>query len=221
MNHNFFATAYRCITYFLAPPFCLFCSSFLLHRQALCSSCSLQILPIVPLDLYTGKDQLIKVFAFSAYKDPIRALILSKHTRNQSYIHALTDFVVQQSDIAQLDFDYIAFIPLHWSRYAARGFNQAEMLAQAIAKKSGKRVVPLLLRRKKTQFQARLSPDQRNQNVHGAFAVQEQYVDSIANKKILLVDDLFTTGSTIKAATSVLWKYNPSKIDVFVIARVV
>jgi len=220
MMISFLSTIFTYFTYFLAPPFCLYCRSSLQVRQALCNSCSLQILPIVPFDLYFGKAKIVKVFAVSAYKDPLRLLILAKHYGNETYIRLLANFVVQQSIIEHLNFDIIMFIPLHWTRYASRGFNQAEIIAQAIAQKTGKFVVPAIRRLKKTQFQARLSVEQRENNVKDAFVLDKKFARQIEGKKILLVDDLFTTGSTIKSVAHLLFEYNPEKIDVFVICRV-
>jgi ComF family protein len=199
----------------------LYCRQNLSIRQAFCSSCSLLILPIVPFDFYVGKATTIKIFAVSAYKDPLRSLILAKHHGNETYIRFLADFVAQQAMIQHLDFDLITFIPLHWTRYASRGFNQAEIIAHAVAEKTGKFVLPLIVRSKKTQFQARLSLPQREQNVQDAFEINQKYYRQIAGKKILIIDDLFTTGSTIKSVASILLLHNPAKIEVFVACRVV
>lgn len=212
---------YTYCTHFLSPPSCLYCKQSLSVRQAFCVSCSLQILPIVPFDFYLGKNNIITVFAVSAYKDPLRSLILAKHTGNETYIRFLANFIVAQPMIDHLDFDCITFIPLHWTRYASRGFNQAEIIAQALSERTGKPVLPLITRSKKTQYQARLSLQQREHNVRDAFSVNEKYSRIIAGKKILIVDDLFTTGSTIKAAAHILLPLQPAKIDVFVACRVV
>ncbi len=181
----------------------------------------LHILPVVPFDFYIGKSTTIKIFAVSAYKDPLKSLILAKHRGNETYIRFLADFMVNQAMVAHLDFDIITFIPLHWTRYASRGFNQAEIIARMLAEKTGRPVIPLVVRSKKTQYQAQLSLQERERNVHDAFDLNEKYSEQIIGKKVLIVDDLFTTGSTIKAAAQVLLPYNPAKIDVFVACRVV
>lgn len=221
MIFDFLVSFYRYFAHFISPPYCLYCRQDLLIRQAFCSSCSVLILPIIPFDFYCGMAKNIRVYAMSAYKDPLRSLILAKHHGNETSIRMLAEFMVQQPMVVHLDFDIITFIPLHWTRYAARGFNQAEIIAQALAEKTGKPVVPLLVRAKKTQYQARLSLAQREQNVQNAFTINEKYSQYIAGKKILIVDDLFTTGSTIKAASSLMWHYKPAHIDVFVVCRVV
>ena len=217
----FLQRAYNFFTYFIAPPYCLFCRQNIQERVALCQTCLITVLPIVPYDFHVGRGKDIKVFAMAAYKDPLRGLILAKHAKNATPFIYLADMMSKQTILQYLDFDIIVFIPLHWTRYAARGFNQAEIIAQQLATKTGKPMIPLLVRSKKTQFQASLSVDERDTNVRDAFIIDKKYEHEIAGKKILLIDDLFTTGSTIKAAAQVLYAHQPVKIDVFVACRVV
>ena len=212
---------YEYVTYFISPPSCLYCHADLSVRTAFCHSCMIQILPIVPFDFYIGKHTVMKVFAVSSYKDPLRSLILAKHHSNETAIHFLAHFMATSPVVQQLDFDVITFIPLHWTRYASRGFNQAQMIAQALAYTSGRPVIPFIKRCKKTQFQARLTLQQREHNVQNAFALDAQYSHQIVGKKILIVDDLFTTGSTMKAVCSLLLPCQPQKIEIFVGCRVI
>jgi ComF family protein len=221
MIQNLLSQLYIYVTAFLSPPACLHCHTSLSARTAFCTSCQVQILPIVPFDLYLGKNNVTSVFAISAYKDPLRSLILAKHRGNETAIRFLADFMAHSPIVQHLDFDLIIFIPLHWTRYASRGFNQAQIIAQAVADVTGKPIISCLQRSKKTQFQARLSLLQREENVADAFTFDQKYARHIAGKKILIVDDLFTTGSTIKAVSALLQKYQPAKIDVFVACRVV
>ena len=221
MIHKFLSQLYLYVTYFLSPPCCLFCGQSLQVRIAFCTSCSAQIMPIVPFDLYLGKNNVIKIFAVSAYKDPLRSLILAKHRGNETEIQFLADVMAHSLVLDVLDFDVITYIPLHWTRYASRGFNQAQIIAEKIAEITGKPVVPFVSRSKKTQFQAKLSLVQREHNVAKAFVLDEKYARQIKNKKILIVDDLFTTGSTVKAVSALLLQHQPAHIQVFVACRVI
>ena len=112
-------------------------------------------------------------------------------------------------------------MPLHWSRYARRGFNQAEEMARVMAHNKSIPMVKLVKRVKKTKFQAGLSAPQRQSNVQEAFELTEQNIERYRNKHLVLVDDLLTTGSTIKATARVLLQVKPSAITVVVAARVV
>jgi ComF family protein len=221
MITRFLSSLYIYVTHFLSPPCCLYCHQSLIIRQAFCASCAMQILPVVPFDFYVGKSTTITIFAVSAYKDPLRSLVLAKHRSNETYIRFLADFMVNHPMVAHLDFDVITFIPLHWTRYASRGFNQAEIIANALAEKTGRPVIPAIVRSKRTQYQARLSLQERERNVQDAFELNEKYRHQLAGKKILIVDDLFTTGSTIKAVAHILLPCNPAKIHVFVACRVI
>lgn len=132
---KFLQQIYNFITYFIAPPYCLFCRQNIQDRVAFCSTCSMTILPIVPYDFHVGRGKDIKVYAMAAYKDPLRTLILSKRASNATPFVYLADMMSKQKILQHIDFDIIVFIPLHWTRYAARGFNQAQIIAEHLAKK--------------------------------------------------------------------------------------
>ena len=114
--------------------------------------------------------------------------------------------------------DIIAPVPLHKVKKRARGFNQSEILTRHIAKIIDCEHIPELIQRKKfTQTQTKLSRQQREKNVKDAFNVNAKY--EVTNRKILLVDDVFTTGSTVNSISKVLKEAGASKIFVLTIAR--
>jgi ComF family protein len=165
----------------------------------------------------------MKVIAISAYNDPIRPLILAKRRSDRSAGRLLGKLIYDLTIFPTIDADYIVPVPLYWSRYAQRGFNQAEEMAKVLAQKKGIPMVKLVRRIKKTKYQAGLSAQQRILNVHKAFELSGKINDMgcYANKHIIIVDDLLTTGSTIKAVARVLLRLNPASITVVVAARVV
>ena len=104
--------------------------------------------------------------------------------------------------IRRMDVDAIVPVPIHRSRRRKRGFNQAEILAEILGKKLGIPVEPELLKRnRKTVPQKELSPSERLKNLTGAFLAESLPDDK---KRILLVDDIYTTGSTLEACARVL-----------------
>lgn len=221
MIFSYLHKIYNFFTYVIAPPYCLFCRKSMQDRHALCPKCLLMVVPIVPFDFHIGRNQNLRVYALSAYKDPLKKLILAKHYNNAIPSIYIAKMICELPILEYLEFDMIVFIPLHWTRYADRGFNQSEIFAREIAKKTGKPVVPLLIRSKKTAFQASLSAHQREQNVKDAFNLNAAYQHNVAGKKILIVDDLFTTGSTIKSAAQLLFIHKVLQVDVVVACRVI
>ncbi len=222
MIHKILSSLLWCVGYILSPPLCLSCKKNLEIRVALCDDCAKKIMPIVPFDCYYGKGKYAKIFAISAYQEPLRSLILAKHHKNHAHVSLFANFIVDYcSTLQDLDFDYIVPVPLHWTRYAARGFNQGEIFANAISQTVGKPVLPVVRRLKKTAYQASLSLEKREFNMENAFCIDEQYFNFIQTKKFLIVDDLFTTGSTVRSIAQLLDSHGAFSVDVFVVCRVV
>lgn len=97
----------------------------------------------------------------------------------------------------------ICSVPLHHKRYLKRGFNQAELIAKNISQIFNIPYQGILIRQKNTQTQVELNKQQRQDNVKDAFAINSKIAD-ISNKKIILIDDVVTTGSTLKECAKVL-----------------
>ena len=103
--------------------------------------------------------------------------------------------------------DYLVPIPLFWQRENWRGFNQAEILAEEVGEKLDLEIKKVLRRVKKTEQQAKIkNKKERLKNVRGVFEVREEKKDVLKGKKILLIDDVFTSGSTMREVTRVLKK---------------
>jgi ComF family protein len=122
--------------------------------------------------------------------------------------------------LQELDYDVIVPIPLHWTRYAWRGFNQAHEIAKVLQKKKNVPLCHLLKRIKRTKFQSKLVSSLRVENLKEAFVLNAQAQD-YTNKHILLIDDLMTTGSTLRSAAKILLALRPRKITVAVVCRVI
>jgi ComF family protein len=118
--------------------------------------------------------------------------------------------------------DLLVPVPLHRRRLMWRQFNQAHALAQVVARLSGKTADPFALKRiKPTRPQVGLSRAGRAENVQGAFAVPEAARAEVLNRRILLIDDVLTSGATLNAAARVLLRAGAARVDVLVFARVV
>jgi ComF family protein len=119
------------------------------------------------------------------------------------------------------DTELVIPVPLHRGRYFRRRFNQSAELARALAKLSGHPFRPeALIRRKATRQQVGLDREAREANVRAAFAVPRPARLAIEGRRILLVDDVLTTGATVASATKALLKGGASAVDVLTFARV-
>lgn len=112
-------------------------------------------------------------------------------------------------------------VPLHRRRLWSRRYNQAALLAEALADLTGCDHAPLLLRRvKRTRQQIGLSAEARRQNVGGAFQVAPQFRGELEGRHVVLIDDVITTGSTVRAATRALVRGGAGCVDVMALAQV-
>ncbi len=118
--------------------------------------------------------------------------------------------------------DIIIPVPLYRSRLWSRRYNQAAVLAIEIAQSTGLDYEPQLLDRvRKTKSQVGLNAAQRRRNVSGAFAINESAYERISGKRVLLIDDVITTGATIEACSQALLNGGAEDLNVLAFARVV
>ena len=113
------------------------------------------------------------------------------------------------------EFDCIVPVPLHWSRKLQRGYNQCDLIASELMKVSGLRVKSLLRRRLSTKRQFLLGKNHREHNLMEAFSFAK---DRSVFRKVLLVDDIYTTGATANAAAYALKKGGVESVSVYTIA---
>lgn len=98
-------------------------------------------------------------------------------------------------------------VPLHPSKYRYRGYNQAEKLAEGLAKKFDVKVLHALARIKNTKTQVGLSKTEREENIKDAFAIEKEFTEEIKNvNQVFLIDDVSTSGATIRECAKVLKK---------------
>lgn len=156
------------------------------------------------------------------YNDASRQLILG--FKYSDRLHSITTFTpwLQRAGaglIAQSD--VIVPVPLHRSRLWSRRFNQSALLARALAKSCALACLPAgLLRTRATQPQKGLSRSARYKNVSGVFAPNPRHVQDISGKRVLLIDDVFTSGATLDACARVLRGAGATQVHVLTLARV-
>jgi ComF family protein len=199
---------------FLGPPLCAGCGypfEFDLGDGALCGACVREAPDFDRARAVMRYDELSK-----------RLLIGFKHADRTEGAPAYGAWLARAGAELLAEADLIAPVPLHWLRLFSRRYNQAALLAQALGRRAERPVVQdLLQRRRHTPPQGRLSAPARRRNVAGAFAVRPAHKDRLQGRRVLLVDDVMTTGATAAACARVLRRGGAGAVDVLVLARVI
>ncbi|RKD32324.1 ComF family protein [Thermohalobacter berrensis] len=192
------------------------------HRCKICGKpLELGYIPDKCPDCIKNRHYFEKAVSPLLYKDIVKDYIYKYKYGKKSYMYkAFAPLMVNELVKNNLtDFDLIVPVPLHRSKMRKRGFNQSELLARLISKKLD---IPLdiknLKRVKKTLTQNKLKRDERYKNVKNAFSIKKKGVFN--NKRILLVDDIFTTGSTVDECSKTLLKAGGKEVFVVTIAVV-
>jgi ComF family protein len=161
--------------------------------------------------------------AVFAYDAASRGLILGfKHADKTHGAPAYAQWMARAGSGLLDEAELIVPGPLHRWRLFARRYNQAALLASGLARVGGKIFMPdLLVRTRATPSQGRLSRRARLLNVRGAFAVNVRRRHMLKGRRVLLVDDVYTTGATVDAATRALMAGGAAAVDVLTLARVV
>jgi ComF family protein len=166
-------------------------------------------------------------YSYGAYEGVLRELInIYKYGRVETLARPLAD-LLRAALPRDEKWDAVTSVPLHWRRKWQRGFNQSELLARDVARGSGAPLVRALRRVRATPAQAGLSRTARRRNMTAAFRVRRSVSArsvsarsvSIDGRRILLIDDVLTTGSTAAACARVLKQAGAARVIVLTVAR--
>lgn len=195
-----------------------------LSADYFCACCRTPFLNRAPLDeegrcglCRRGMRAFDAAYSWGAYEGRLRQLI---HLLKYGGVRPLGKILGEWMALAmprELNFDRIIPAPLHWRRRLRRGFNQAELLAQEVARRFGRKPDNVLRRVRATAVQAGLSHSARRANVAGAFRVRRGV--SLAGQRVLLVDDVMTTGATATACAQALKQAGARYVAVLTLAR--
>lgn len=153
--------------------------------------------------------------AWGHYKGTLESVLHAlKFRRHDFFAAPLAELMAET--LHDRDFDAVVPVPMHRGKLRRRGYNQAELLARELAKRIGVRCEPALLaRRAERETQSKLTRIERRANVRGAFAAGAD----AGGKSILIVDDVCTTGETLRACAAVLQREEAARVCAIVVAK--
>ena len=225
------------------PPTCLACRVPLADEGGLCAACWAKLSFItrpycerlgVPFASDLGAGTLSaaaiadppaygRARAVARYDDVARRLVQALKFADRGDLAGPLGAMMARAGAELLaDAEALVPVPLHWTRLWRRRFNQSALLAESIGRARG---LPVrndwLIRRRATPHQIGLKPAERAENVQGAFAVPPAARGELARRRIVLIDDVLTTGATAEACARALTRAGAARVDVLVFARVV
>jgi ComF family protein len=197
---------------FFAPPWCAVCGLPFPHPMgdgAVCGDCARRT---------PSWDRARSVLRYDRHSR--RLVLMLKHGDHTHLAGAFGRWMHRAGAELLAEADLLMPVPLHWSRLFARRFNQSALLAQAIRAAGGPPVAAdWLVRRRRTPSQGTMGPLARARNVRGAFALRAGR--SVNGKRLVLVDDVLTTGATAEECARILRRAGAAHVGVLVLARAV
>ena len=174
---------------------CLRCGEEINSKAKYCLSCK------------QYKREFVRNFSVFRYQPPITDLISSlKYYKNKYLGINLSPFLLEKLKSVEINPDVVVAVPLHVNREKERGFNQAELLCDAIIKDGYNVRFDIVKRVKDTEQQITKTGKERVENVKGAFDfVNKENIKLIKDKVVLIIDDVYTTGSTLNEVAKVLY----------------
>lgn len=189
----------------LFPPRCFACAAY---GAAFCAACRARIEPAQPIPAPPG---LAEIAAAGSHSGVLRQAVLElKFSARLALVEPLGELIAEV--IAERWDDWqpqaLVPVPIHWTRRLWRGFNQSDLLCGAAARRQGVRMCEALVRTRRTPPQVGRSAEQRRANVQAAFRVR----DAFAHRRVVLIDDVCTTGATLGACAAALRRAGAERI---------
>lgn len=155
-----------------------------------------------------------KAISCIEYSDISKSMILGFKYKNKTYMAKyISNIMKEKLDLENIKFDYITFVPLHKKRMRKRGFNQSEKIAKELGKMIDIPILDCIYRKSNTNRLYNLNRIERKIELKNAFLVKEN-INYANGKNVLLIDDIFTTGSTVNEISKILKLNNVNKIFV-------
>ncbi len=206
------------------PNVCGFCNT--INKESLCNNCEERINQklLCNIDNYENDDTKYftnHIYLFK-YSDEIRSKILDYKFNDKPYIYkTFAKIIIKNEKICGFlrKYDIIIPIPIHKKRKNTRGYNQSELISKEIVKKftNLKIETNVIIKDKNTIPQSFLNKKERNENVRNVYIIKN--TEKINNKKVLLLDDIYTTGSTVNECSKLLKLNGAKEIGIITLAK--
>ena len=214
-------TIYEAVIQFLFPPHCPSCRAYVEKEGQWCDNCLNEIMRNKNLAYDADVRRYISpIIAIGKYDKGLKDLIHELKYQNDfsalPYIYTVLKKLDNEWQLFLSDFDYVIPVPLHPEKLKQRGFNQVDKIFFPWIKEHKLHYADILIRTKKTKSQYSLNPSERSENLNAAFALKKGF--SVTGSKCLLIDDIFTTGSTLKNCAKVLKEHGAVNVSGLVLA---
>lgn len=198
---------------YIFPPSCGICEK--LGEGYICKECY----QAIEKYLYPNNEK--DIFYLLQYKEIIRQKIIEFKFNDKAYLHHMFCEILMKNQFACefiKNYDIIIPVPMFQHKKAKRGYNQSELIAKKIAHKlSIPMSTKVLIKQKDTPMQSSLGKEERIKNVQNVYKIEHS--EKIIGKKVLLVDDIYTTGATTKECKKMLELAGSKKVGILIIAK--
>ena len=206
------------------PQTCGICGK--LAKDSLCKKCEIKLngqseSQIIRDGVELGDKYFNELIYIFKYEGQVRKLILDYKFNEKSYIYmTFVNFLLKNKKIFEnmKNYDTIIPVPISNNRQKTRGYNQSLLITKEISKHTNLELVNnCLIKTKNIVEQSKLNKEDRIQNIQGVYELKNKQL--IKNKNVLLIDDIYTTGSTVNECSKILRQGNPRKIGILVLAK--
>ena len=203
----------------LYPEVCFWCNN--ITKENPCKKCQIELNNITKFNVQYKKEGFEHVYLL-LYKEKARSKILDYKFNEKNYMYSgFANLLLKNKKVYRFleNYDIIIPIPIHKARCKKRGYNQSELIAKKVAESFEhlKFEKNILIKQENNKPQSTLNRKMREENVKDVYKIKN--IEKIINKKIILFDDIYTTGSTAKECIRILKKEGAKKVDILTIAK--
>lgn len=210
-----------CVLDFIFTPVCGICLKT--SKRYICKDCMelIKFKSLNKIDIYNDKNFKEHLYILK-YEGIIRQRMLDYKFKEKSYLHrSFSEMILNSKENIEFikKYDVLIPIPIHKDRVKIRGYNQSELIAKDLVYeiKNIKLANRVLIKTKNIVAQSSLNRKQREDNIKDVYQIN--HIEEIVNKKVLLLDDIYTTGSTVNECAKVLKEAGCKEVGIITIAK--